>query len=279
MRENAYAKVNLSLDVVSRKENGYHELSMIMVPLYFYDILTMEIALEMSFVSNIKYLTKDENNTVIKAIEVLRNEYKFQENFNISLTKHIPTQAGLAGGSADAAAAMRLVKRLLKLNISDSKMIDLAKLVGADVPFCIMNKPAMVSGIGEKLDFFKLNTDFNILLVKPKKGISTKIAFSQLDLNLCDHPDVNAMKNSLINNDYEGVIKNLKNSLEQPSLLLVPQIKEIKEDMLKLGMDGALMSGSGSTVFGITRDLDILEKANTYFREKKFFVRKTVVKK
>jgi len=272
-------KINLSLDVVSRREDGYHELSMIMVPLHFYDVLEMDISKEMEIKQNIGYIPKDENHTVLKAIKVLRDEFKFKENFTINLIKHIPTQAGLAGGSADAAAAMRLVKKLLKLNVSDEKMIKLAKKVGADVPFCYMNKPAMVSGIGEKLHFFKVNTDFNILLVKPKKGVSTKVAFSKLDLNKCDHPNIFAMKKALISNDYEGVINNLSNSLEQPSFNLVPAIKDIKEDMIRLGMDGALMSGSGSTVFGLTRDIETLERVNKYFKDKKLFTRKTVIKK
>lgn len=279
MRENAYAKINLSLDVVGKRDDGYHELSMIMVPLYFYDVLEMSISDDMEINQNIGYIPKDENNTVIKAIEVMRREFNFKENFKIDLIKHIPTQAGLAGGSADAAAAMRLVKKLLKLEVSNNKMIELAKKVGADVPFCFMNKPAIVSGIGEKLEFFDLDCDFHILLVKPKKGISTKVAFSNLDFSKCEHPDIKKMKEALISNDYDGVISNLKNSLEQPSFMLVPQIKEIKDEMIELGMDGALMSGSGSTVFGITKDLETLERVNNHFKSKKLFTRKTVIKK
>ena len=279
MRENAYAKINLSLDVVRRREDGYHDLSMIMVPLYFYDVLDMEISNEMKLKQNVGFIPIDNNNTVIKAIEIMRKEFNFKENFTINLVKHIPTQAGLAGGSADAAAAMRLVKKLLKLKVDDNKMIELAKQVGADVPFCLMNKPAVVNGIGEKLEFFKMNADFHILLVKPKRGVSTKVAFSNLDLKKCNHPDILSMKKALESDDYNGVINNLHNSLEQPSFMMVPQIKEIKEKIIELGMDGSLMSGSGSTVFGITKDLEVLEKVDRYFKTQKLFTRKTSIKK
>ncbi len=279
MRENAYAKINLSLDVIKKREDGYHELSMIMVPLHFYDVLDIELSDEMCFMQNVSYIPVDENNTIIKAINVMREEFGFKENFKINLIKHIPTQAGLAGGSADAAAAMRLIKKLLKLSVDDDKMIELAKKVGADVPFCYKNMPALVSGIGEKLEHFKVNTSFHILLVKPKKGVSTKLAFGNLNFMECDHPDTLKMKEALENNDYKGVIDHLGNSLEEPSFKLVEEIKKIKEEMLKFGLDGALMSGSGSTVFGLSKDLNLIYKANDYFKSKGMFVRVTAIKK
>ncbi len=277
MIERAYAKINLCLDVVRKREDQYHEMNMIMVPINFYDVIKMEISDEMKFKSNANFITFDEKNTIYKAIQILRNEYKFEENFNIELTKHIPTQAGLAGGSADGAATMRLVNRLLKLNIPDEKMNELAKQVGADVPFCINNQPAQVSGIGEKLDFFNFNSDFHIFLVKPFKGISTKVAFSTLNFQECKHGNVEAMRAALIEQNYQAVIDNLENTLEYSAFKLLPEIEEIKNQLLAFGFDGALMSGSGSTVFAITKKPGLLKEATAYFRKKRYFVRSTAI--
>lgn len=278
MKERAYAKVNLCLDVVRRREDGYHELNMIMVPIDFYDVIEMNIADTMSLKTNMGFLPINEKNTVIKAIETMRKEYGFKENFEINLTKHIPTQAGLAGGSADGAASMRLVRRLLNLDISDEELSELAKKVGADVPFCINSRPALVSGIGEKLEFFDLETDFYLFLVKPYRGVSTRMAFEQLDFDKCSHPDAEEMKNALINQDYESILSHLGNSLEESAYRLVPQIAKIKKELLEYGFDGALMSGSGSTVFALTKDIDLVEKASVDFKKKGYFVRKTKIK-
>lgn len=278
MKERAYAKINLSLDVVRRREDGYHELNMIMVPLEFYDVLSMEISDEMTMESNAGYLPKTDKNTIIKAINVLREEYGFTENFKIQLQKHIPTQAGLAGGSADAAATIRLVKRLLNINMSKEKMIELAKKVGADVPFCCINKPAFVTGIGEKIETFEAITDFYVLLVKPYKGVSTKTAFETLDFTTAIHPNCIMMKEALEKGDYQGIIDSLGNTLEQPSFKLVPEIAKIKEKLLELGMDGVLMSGSGSTVFGLTKSEECLENAAIQIKKMASFIRKTKIR-
>lgn len=277
MKERAYAKINLSLDVISKREDGYHELNMIMVPLDFYDLISIEISDEMSMESNAGYLPKTEKNTIIKAIEVMREEYGFTENFKIVVQKHIPTQAGLAGGSADAAAAIRIVKRLLKIDIPKKKMLELAKKVGADVPFCCLNKPSVVSGIGEKIEVFDAITDFHVLLVKPYKGVSTKMAFKMLDFNNVEHPNCKNMKDALVTGDYEKVIASLGNTLEQPSMQLVPEIAKIKAKLLELGMDGVLMSGSGSTVFGLTQSEECLNHAAIEMKKIASFVRKTKI--
>lgn len=278
MKERAYAKINLCLDVVKKRGDGYHELNMIMVPIDFYDVLEMNISTTMTMNTNVGFLPMDDKNTIIKAIEVMRKEYGFSENFAIHLTKHIPTQAGLAGGSADGAATMRMVKRLLKLEISDEKMVAMAKKVGADVPFCVQNRPAFVSGIGENLDFFDFTSDFYIFLVKPYKGVSTKMAFEQLDFTQCSHPDAKAMKKALINQDYRNTLNELGNSLEQSAFNLVPQIAQIKEELIQFGFDGALMSGSGSTVFALSKDESLVNRACIAFRKNGCFIRKTRIK-
>ena len=275
MKQRAYAKSNLCLDVVRRREDGYHELEMIMAPVNLYDTLNFEFSDELRLQSNVPYLPLDRRNTIVKAIELLREEYGFKENFEITLQKHIPTQAGMAGGSTDGAAAIRALNKMLQLGMDNDKMVEIAKKVGADVPFCLRSRPAFVTGIGENLEHFRVHTPFYLLLVKPYKGVSTKVAFETLDFSCAEHPDCRRMREALIGNDYDGVLQSLGNTLEQSAFKLVPQIATIKQELLALGFDGALMSGSGSTVFALTRDLELLEKGAAAMRKKAAFIRKT----
>ena len=275
MKERAYAKINLCLDVVGQREDGYHELKMIMVPIDFYDMLEMRPAKTTTLSLNRYFLPVNEKNTVIKAIRVLRERYGFRQEFECMLTKHIPTQAGLAGGSADAAAAIRILNRMLNLKMSRADIIDCAKQVGADVPFCCLNQPALVEGIGDIITPFECHPDFSLLLVKPRIGISTKVAFENMDPAKTVHPDCEAMRRALIADDYPGILKALGNSLEEVSLRMVDEIRIVKQKMKELGFDGVLMSGSGSTVFGITRDPSLCSSAGETMKQQGYFVRMT----
>ena len=275
MKERAFAKINLCMDVVRRREDGYHDLRMIMVPIDFYDVLELIPSEETTMTLNRSYLPVNDKNTVIKAIHVMQERYGFTQNFACTLQKHIPTQAGLAGGSADAAAAIRMINRIMKLDLSVEEMIDVAKEVGADVPFCTINRPALVEGIGEKIQPFSCHSDFGILLVKPRRGVSTKAAFGGLNFDTIQHPDVDGMKTALENGDYEGMISRLGNSLEEISLQLVEEIRDVKEQLTELGFDGVLMSGSGSTVFGITKSPRLLRESSDLMRANGYFVRMT----
>ncbi len=275
MRERAYAKINLCLDVVSHREDGYHELRMIMAPIDFYDVLEMVHDDHLSIALNRDYLPLDEKNTVIKAIRVMQKYDGISGQYACTLQKHIPTQAGLAGGSADAAAALRIINRLENLQLSSQELIQRAKEVGSDVPFCVFNKPCLVQGTGQILEPFVCHPDFFVLLVKPRRGISTKIAFEALDQQEYMHPDVYGMKKALMAQDFWGVVSHLGNSLEQVSMQLVPEIREVKEQLTAFGFEGVLMSGSGSTVFGITRSHRLLLAACDQFRYRKYFTRMT----
>ena len=277
MKERAYAKINLCLDVIGKREDGYHDLKMIMVPINFYDVLEMEFAEETTLELNRDYLPINDKNTIIKAIHIMQERYNIEEEFRCRLEKHIPTRAGLAGGSADAAAAIRMINRMCNLHLTKDEMIAAGKEVGADVPFCILNRPAFVEGIGEKITTFSCNPDFYLLLIKPRKGVSTAEAFHIVDEQEGIHPDCKAMQKALEYNDYEGIIVSLGNSMENAAMTLVPEIRKAKQDLLELGFDGVLMSGSGSTVFGITRDVELLDSSIDVLKKKRYFVRKTTV--
>ncbi len=277
MKERAYAKINLCLDVVGKREDGYHDLKMIMVPINFYDVLEMEFAEETTLELNRDYLPINDKNTIIKAIHIMQERYNIEEEFRCRLEKHIPTRAGLAGGSADAAAAIRMINRMCNLHLTKDEMIAAGKEVGADVPFCILNRPAFVEGIGEKITTFSCNPDFYLLLIKPRKGVSTAEAFHIVDEQEGIHPDCKAMQKALEYNDYDSIIASLGNSMENAAMTLVPEIRKAKQDLLELGFDGVLMSGSGSTVFGITRDVELLDSSIDVLKKKRYFVRKTTV--
>lgn len=275
MKDRAYAKINLCLDVAGRRDDGYHELKMIMVPIDFYDVLEMYPASETSLSLNRSFLPVNEKNTIIKAVRIMQETFNIDTGFACTLQKHIPTRAGLAGGSADAAAAIRMINKLMNLRLSFREMAEVAEKVGADVPFCIYNVPAVVQGFGEIIMPFHCRPDFGVLLVKPKRGVSTREAFEIVDGIEQPHPDVDAMRDALICNDYDKIISSLGNSLEIASLQLVKEIRYIKEKLVERGFDGALMSGSGSTVFGITRDMALLEEVMEEMKAERFFVRKT----
>jgi len=277
MKERAYAKINLCLDVVGKREDGYHDLKMIMVPINFYDVLEMEFAPETTLELNRDYLPINDKNTIIKAIHIMQEKYNITEEFCCRLEKHIPTRAGLAGGSADAAAAIRMINRMCNLHLTKDEMIAVGKEVGADVPFCILNRPAFVEGIGEKITTFSCSPDFYLLLIKPRKGVSTAEAFHIVDEQEGIHPDCKAMQEALEYNDYDDIISSLGNSMENAAMTLVPEIRKAKQDLLDLGFDGVLMSGSGSTVFGITKDVELLDRSIDILKKKRYFVRKTTV--
>ena len=277
MKERAYAKINLCLDVVGKREDGYHDLKMIMVPINFYDVLEMEFAKQTTLELNRDYLPINDKNTIIKAIHIMQEKYNITEEFCCRLEKHIPTRAGLAGGSADAAAAIRMINRMCNLHLTKDEMIAVGKEVGADVPFCILNRPAFVEGIGEKITTFSCKPDFSLLLIKPRKGVSTAEAFHIVDEQEGIHPDCKAMQEALEYNDYDDIISSLGNSMENAAMTLVPEIRKAKQDLLDLGFDGVLMSGSGSTVFGITKDVELLDRSIDILKKKKYFVRKTTV--
>ena len=207
----------------------------------------------------------------------MQEKYNLKDEFCCRLEKHIPTRAGLAGGSADAAAAIRIINRMCNLHLTKDEMIAVGKEVGADVPFCILNRPAFVEGIGEKISTFSCSPDFYLLLIKPRKGVSTAEAFHIVDEQEGIHPDCKAMQEALESNDYDGIISSLGNSMENAAMTLVPEIRNAKQDLLELGFDGVLMSGSGSTVFGITKDVELLDRSIDILKKKRYFVRKTTV--
>ena len=263
MKVKAFAKINLCLDVLRRKEDGYHEVEMVMINVDIADVLEIKELEEKKILlkSDNKDLAMDETNLIYKAIVLLQKEAGKDFGIELSLEKNIPMEAGMAGGSADAAATLKAVNELFKLNISKDRLLELGASLGADIPFCIMGGTALASGVGEKLKSLKPLPKMKILIAKPNTGLSTKKVYESLDIENLNksgfrHRDVKEMV-SVIESDKDEKIKikeiadSLNNILELPSIKLLPFIEDIKKTMMDNNCLGCLMSGSGTAVFGI----------------------------
>lgn len=272
MKINANAKINLTLDVVRKRDDGYHELDMIMVPLSLCDVLDVTISDKDEIVCGEANFPLDASNTIYKAICLMREHFNLKACFRVVVEKKIPMQAGLAGGSADGAAMLKAIIHLCNLKIEEGELLELAKKIGADVPFCIVNEASRVQGIGERVSRFKINCPFYLLLVKPIEGVSTGLAFSKINFHTCVHPDVDKAQSTLMNNDYEAFCSCIDNTLEQSAFTITPIIKQIKDELINEGMDSVLMSGSGSTVFAITRNKTLIDQVELKMKQKYHFV-------
>ncbi len=277
MKCRAYAKVNLGLDIERKREDGYHDLKSVMVPIQLHDLIDINVSHEMHFECIPNFMINAEKNTLLKMIEVCREKFNFKEQFFIRLYKHIPSQAGLGGGSSDAAAILNYLNNYFSWNLSDEEKIELAVKVGADVPFCLFEKPALVTGIGEKLEFFTNNTPFWMILVQPRRGVSTKKAFEGLDIPNLVHPNIDQIKESLNMNDYPTFIQAIDNSLEQKAISLVPEIQRLKDKLIELGCDRSMMTGSGSVVMGFSQSEEVINNCISSLRKHVRFVRKTKI--
>ncbi|MBQ6493570.1 MAG: 4-(cytidine 5'-diphospho)-2-C-methyl-D-erythritol kinase [Erysipelotrichaceae bacterium] len=273
MRDRAYGKINLSLDVFNIREDGYHDINSIMIPIDFYDELEINIADEDSFECNRSYIRFNEYNSIVKMIAVLKERYGMDDHYEIKLKKCIPVKAGLGGGTADAASTLRIFRRLYDLKMSDEEIIDISVKVGADVPFNYFNVPALVGGIGDKIETLEMKKEYYILLVKPGSGVSTREAYEKLDMEKCDHPDIERLREALIRGDsLHGL---LGNSLEQSALMLNDEIRGVKELLLSYGCGEVLMSGSGSTVFCIDENRENILKIYDELKNSRYYVRFT----
>jgi 4-(cytidine 5'-diphospho)-2-C-methyl-D-erythritol kinase len=263
MKVKAFAKINLCLDVLRRKENGYHEVEMVMTNVDIFDVLEIKELEEKKILlkSYNMDLAMDETNLIYKAIALLQKETGKTFGVEVLLEKNIPMEAGMAGGSADAAATLKAVNELFALGVSDERLLELGASLGADIPFCIMGGTVLASGIGEKLRRLSPLPKMKLLIVKPKAGLSTKKVYESLDIDGLNkagfiHKDVGEMV-SVIESDeadktkIEKIAGRLDNILEVPSIRLLPLIADIKQKMLDNNCLGALMSGSGTAIFGI----------------------------
>lgn len=274
MKRKAYGKINLGLNVIRKRKDGYHDLRMIMVPVDLFDTVELVESNQLTIQSDKYYLPNDDKNTVYKAVQVMHDMYQTPTNFQIKLVKNIPTQAGMAGGSADAACIINMINDMYSLELTQEQLIQIGLKIGADVPFCLFNKPALVTGIGEKLEFIEIDTNFHLFLVKPKFGVSTKKLFTNLEIKEVSVKEFEDLLDGLQTGNYDKVQKNLINDLQPQAIQEHPKIQKIINDLINFGFDNACMTGSGSVVFGITQDENLTRRA-----VEKFFLKYPLVKK
>ena len=271
IRLKARAKINLGLDVLGKREDGYHEVRMVMQTIGIYDrlILTKIPEEEIRITSNLAFLPGNENNLIYKAIKLLKDEYHFPGGVSVDLNKFIPVAAGMAGGSTDAASTMFGVNRLFGLNLSMGKMMELGVRLGADVPYCVMRGTALAEGIGEKLTRITPVPHMWILIAKPQINVSTRLVYEQLDMGgIQKHPDIDGIIRAIEAQDVVRIAQSMGNVLENVTVPLYPVIETIKQDMLSHGAINAMMSGSGPTVFGIFPDEQTTLACQAFLKKK-----------
>ena len=270
MRLQAFAKINLGLDVLGKREDGYHEVRMIMQTIRMYDQLDMRKSVEpgIHLTTNKKYIPVDENNLVWRAAKLMMDTYGIMEGVSIHLHKVIPVAAGMAGGSSDAAATLVGMNRLFHCGLSKEKLMELGVQIGADVPYCVLRGTALAEGIGEKLTVLPPMPDCWILIGKPGISVSTKYVYTTLDLNTDTvHPDIDGMKKALEDGNLYGITERMGNVLQDVTIPAYPEVERIKEQMKTLGAVNAMMSGSGPTVFGIFDNEEKAQEACQKLRE------------
>ncbi|MDQ6420761.1 4-(cytidine 5'-diphospho)-2-C-methyl-D-erythritol kinase [Paenibacillus sp. LHD-117] len=252
--EKAPAKINLLLDVLRKREDGFHEVEMIMTMVDLADRLTMEELPRDTIIisSQVGYIPLDEKNLAFQAARLIKERYDVRKGVYIHLDKKIPVAAGLAGGSSDAAAALRGLNRLWGLGISEDELSVLGAELGSDVPFCVTGGTAIARGRGEKLEPIASPPQCWVVLAKPPINVSTADVYGKLRANeLKEHPSIENMRGALARGSFQDMCQGLGNVLENVTLKLYPEVLQLKESMLRLGADGVLMSGSGPTVFGL----------------------------
>ena len=266
----ALGKINLGLDVLGRRENGYHDVRMVMQTVYLYDRIIMKksktpgIRLE----TNLYYLPVNENNLAYQAAQMLMDKFHIEEGVSIQLDKHIPVAAGMAGGSSNAAAVLFGMNRMFSLGLSQKELMERGVKLGADVPYCIMRGTVLAEGIGEILTPLSPMPKCYVLIAKPAISVSTKMVYEKLDSHeIEDHPDIDGILAGLKAGDLKKVAGSMGNVLERVTVDAYPVIDRIKKMMIKEGALNAMMSGSGPTVFGIFEEKATARKAADAIRD------------
>lgn len=259
----ALAKINIGLDVLGKRPDGYHEVRMVMQTIHLFDRLRIQKTKEpgIAIETNLYYLPSNENNLVYRAAKLLMEEFSIQEGICVSLKKHIPVAAGLAGGSTDAAATLYGLNRMFGLGLTMEQLKERGVKIGADVPYCLMRGTALAEGIGEKLTALPPMPKCPVLVAKPPISVSTKFVYENLKLGEgTAHPDIDALVRDIRQKDLLQVARDMGNILETVTAKQFPQIPQLKDMMMEHGALNAMMSGSGPTVFGLFED-EVMAKA------------------
>ena len=281
MKIKAYAKINISLDIVGKRESdGYHLLKMIMQNIDLYDEISIEKQKEGITIScNKNYVPTDSRNLAYKAASLFKETYNIDDGVHIDIVKNIPVSAGLAGGSTDAAAVLKLMNKIFEVNASDEELMNIGLKLGADIPYCINGGTALCEGIGEKITTLAPFKDKILVLVKPSFGVSTKEVYKSFNLDRVRvHPKTDSLIEAMENDDLYYVANNMKNLLENVTLRKHNILIKIKEEMNRYGAVGSMMSGSGPSVFAFFDDMLKAQRCYEKMKEsyKEVFLTRTI---
>ena len=271
MRLRALAKINLGLDVVGKRDDGYHEVRMIMQTIQMYDVLEIEKKKEPGIVltTNIPYVPTDERNLVYKAAKMLMDEFKIKDGVNIYINKRIPIAGGMAGGSSDCATTLMGINQLFELGLSKEELMERGVKLGADVPYCVLGGTAIARGIGEVLTPLPAPADCHVIIAKPPVSVSTAYVYGHIKpLEITKRPDIEAMAQSIKDGDLKKMASLIYNVMEDVTVGEYPIISEIKQVMLDNGALNSIMSGSGPTVFGLFDDKEKAQQCVKTLEEK-----------
>ena len=271
MKMKAYAKINIALDAIGKREDNYHLLRMIMQTVDLYDVIDIEKRNDsnISISCNKHYVPTDERNLAYKAAVLFRDEFNIKDGVKINIKKNIPVAAGMAGGSTNAAAVLVIMNKLFNINASLEVLKEIGLKIGADVPYCIEGGTALCEGIGEIITPLKPFENKILVVLKPNFGVSTKEVYTNLDINkIRKHVNIEGLIQAMEDDDLDYVSKNMKNVLENVTLKKHTILKNIKEDMRKCGALGAMMSGSGPTVFAFFDDMLTAQRAFEFLKGK-----------
>ncbi|WP_455521252.1 4-(cytidine 5'-diphospho)-2-C-methyl-D-erythritol kinase [Parvimonas micra] len=277
MKKKSYAKINLTLDVIEKRQDGYHNIDGIMQMIDLYDEVEVKNSDKFEITSNSKDIPLDERNLVYKVYKVLKEKYKFNERFSIRIEKNIPVSAGIAGGSTNSAVVIEMIDEILGLNMSLDDKKQIGKSVGADIPYLLVGKTARTRGIGDELEILDSLPTTDILIVNNGVEIATPYVYSNI-VPSGNSDRIDKLINVYMNKNYDEFFKGLYNVMEKVSISYCPEIQNIKDKMYEFNCIKSLMSGSGPTVFGIFNDNKDIKKAYDYFKKiyKNTFIVKTM---
>lgn len=251
--EKAPAKLNLSLDILNKRQDGYHNVEMVMTTIDLYDRIELT-SLEQDQVKVTlwsRYVPNDERNLAYQAAKAFKEKYKVKKGVHIKIDKNIPVSAGLGGGSADAAAVLRGLKKLWKIDISTAELATLGATISSDVPFCVYGHTAIAKGRGEIIEKLPSPPTCWVILAKPDIGVSTRTIFEQIKMEQLKHPNTNEVIQALYDQDFPKLCNHLGNALENVTMNMYPEVRWLKQKMMQNGIQGVLMSGSGPTIYGL----------------------------
>jgi len=275
MIKKSYAKINLALNIKQRYENGYHELDMIMVKVNLYDKLyfTRLFNDEIIITSNNSFLPTNSKNLVYQVIEKFKKVYKIKSGIKVHMIKTVPMQAGLGGGSSNAAVTLEAMDEMFGTRMSLEEKVEFIKDFGSDIPFFLYKETCRVSGLGDVIQPVENHlSGVKVILVKPFLGVSTKLVYKNVDMDTCDHPDIEKLLVAIKEDDYGTVVQNIKNSLQESAINIRPIIQTVMDKLNNLGVDVCMVSGSGTTIFALTKSEEVATTVRQTLNTKGNFV-------